>query len=436
MSSETATNSRPPVTAAVRRRAVAAAAVGNAIEWYDYTIYGYLAVILGAVFFPSDDPATSLLATFAAFALAFVIRPIGGMVFGSLGDRLGRQRTLATVVVLISAATFLVGVLPGYAVIGVWAPVLLVALRVVQGLSAGGEVGGATAFLAEYAPDRKRALQVAWLNMSAVPGCLAGALLVTVLMAALPPESMSSWGWRVPFLLAGPLGIAGLYLRLKIEDTPEFKALVAAGEVKRITLRQTISGNASRIVLCGAMAVTHVVGFYLLLAYIPNFLATTHGYARGGALMSTMVALVVALCVLPLTAALSDRVGRRPLMAAAGAGYLVFAYPIFMLLADGGVMQVVLAQALLGALFGTYAGAPFAAMIELFSTRVRYTAFSVGYNLSVALFGGTAPMIAAWLLTTTGVPTAPAFYVMFAAIVALSAAAVAPETARVPMNQL
>ncbi|MGW0163523.1 MFS transporter [Mycobacterium sp. NPDC003323] len=409
--------------------------MGNAIEWYDYTIYGYLAVILGTVFFPSSDPTTSLLAAFAAFALAFVVRPLGGMFFGSMGDRLGRQRTLAMVVVLISAATFAVGLLPGYAAIGVWAPILLVALRVIQGLSAGGEIGGATAFLAEYAPNERRGFQVGWINMSALPGCLLGAGLVTALMAGLPSESMESWGWRIPFLIAGPLGIAGLYLRLKIEDTPEFKAIAESGETTRNPLRETIVHNTTSITLCFGMATMHAVGFYLVLAYIPNFLSQAHGYDKGGALLSTMVALVVAIAVIPLTTKLSDRIGRRPVIAAACIGYLVFAYPIFWLMTIGGTAQIILAQAILGTLFGTYAGAPFAAMIEMFATRVRYTAFSVGYNLAIALFGGTAPMIAAWLVSRTGMATAPAFYVMVAAVVSLIAVAFTSETARLPLRK-
>lgn len=434
MTTDSETTNHPLVSQSVRRRAVAAAGVGNAIEWYDYTIYGYLAVTLGAVFFPSADPATSLLAAFAAFAVSFLIRPVGGILFGVIGDRVGRQRTLATVVVLISAATFAVGLLPSYAAIGFWAPVLLVALRIIQGLSAGGEVGGATAFLAEYAPDRSRGLQVGWLNISALPGCLAGALLVTVLTVNLSPGAMMSWGWRIPFLIAGPLGVVGLYLRLKIEDTPAFQKVLREGMVTRNPLRETITRNGRGIVLCGALTTMHAVGFYLMLAYIPNYLTTSHGYERGQALLSTVVAIVVAIVVIPLTSALSDRIGRRPVIASACIGYLLCAYPMFTLLSSGETRYIILAQIILGVLFGTYAGAPFSAMIELFATRVRYTAFSVGYNVAIAIFGGTAPMIAAWLVSTTDLAQAPAFYVMGAALIGLVAVFFISETSRIPLK--
>lgn len=426
---------RRPVSASMRRRAVAAAAIGNAIEWYDYTIYGFLAATIAVLFFPADDPAISMLATFAAFALSFIVRPIGGIIFGSLGDRLGRQKILAIVVILISASTAAMGLLPSHAAIGAWAPLLLVLLRILQGLSAGGEIGGATAFLAEYAPDDRRAFQVGWINMSALPGSFAAAGIVTTFLATLPDEAMLAWGWRVPFLIAAPLGLIGFYLRRKIEDTPEFLAIAEAGEISKNPLKETLVNNARPILICLGLATTHAVGFYTVLTYIPNYLALSHGYNKGGALLMAMVSLVVAVAAIPFTTRLADRFGRRPVIAAAAIGYAVLAYPIYFMLSTGSLASIIVAQILLGALFGTYAGAPFSAMIELFATRVRYTAFSIGYNVATAMFGGTAAMISTWLVSTTGMETSPAFYLIAAAIVSLVAVAFAPETARRPLRQ-
>ncbi|MBN9800568.1 MFS transporter [Pseudonocardia sp. UM4_GMWB1] len=425
-----------PVTASTRRRAIVAASIGNAVEWYDYTVYGYLAATLGVIFFPSTDPTASILASFAAFALAFIVRPIGGIVFGSIGDRIGRQKTLAAVVILISVATFVTGLLPGYASIGVAAPVLLVLLRIIQGLSAGGEVGGAVVFLAEYAPAHRRGFQVGWVNMSALPGAFAGAVFVTVLSATLSQEEMVTWGWRVPFLLALPLGLIGLYLRLKVEDTPEFRALVAAGEHTGSPLRETVKGNVRGITLCLALTTMHAAGFYMVLTYIPTYLATVHNFERGSALVMMMIALGIAIAVIPITASLSDRIGRRPVVAAACIGYILLAYPIFVLMSSGDTGSVILSQVLLGLLFGTFSGAPFAAMIELFATRVRYTAFSIGYNISIALFGGTTPMISVWLVAITGIDVAPALILIAAGVVSLVAVSLIPETARLPLGSL
>lgn len=231
--------------------------------------------------------------------------------------------------------------------------------------------------------------------------------------------------------------IEDIDLRIRVEDTPDFRALVAPGEVTRTPLRDaTTRANAPRIVLCFGLATMHAVGFYMVLAYIPNFLSATHGYAMSNALLATMVALLVAIAVIPLTTMLSDRIGRRPVMAAAACiGYLVCAYPVFWLMGSSNTLNIVISQVIISVLFGTFVGTLFSAMIELFCTRVRYTSFSIGYNVAIALFGGTAPFIAAWLVAATGAATAPAFYIMAAAVVSSIAVGFAPETARLPLRK-
>ena len=230
----------PQVEQGMLRRAMLGASVGNCVEWFDFAVYGYLAATLGAVFFPSEDPTISLLSSFAVFGVAFFMRPLGGFFFGPLGDRIGRQRTLAAVIILMSASTFVIAFLPGYAAIGIWAPILLVAARLLQGFSVGGEFGGASAFLAEYSPDERRGYLVSWIEFSAVGGFFLGSASVLLLTATIGEDALGSWGWRIPFLLAGPLGLIGLYIRLRVEDTPEFRALERSGEVSGSPLRETI----------------------------------------------------------------------------------------------------------------------------------------------------------------------------------------------------
>ncbi|GAA5128162.1 MFS transporter [Pseudonocardia adelaidensis] len=411
-------------------RAVAGASVGNAVEWFDYSMYGYLSASIAVVFFPSENPTTAMLATFAAFAVSFVIRPVGGLFFGSMGDRIGRRNTLAIVVLLISGSTFAVGLLPGYAVIGVAAPILLITLRLLQGFSAGGEVAGSTAFLAEYAPVARRGFVVSFQNISAFLGALAGSSLVTALVAGLGTEVLNSWAWRIPFLVAGPLGLAALYLRLKLEDTPAFRDLQETGEVSSAPLRESVRGNVPNIARTFALAVMHNMPFYIILTYLPTYLVGRDDLPGGGPYLAASVALVTAVLVLPAAGALSDRIGRRPVAAGAAIGYLLLAYPIFMLMSGGNLLGVLVGQVILGLLFGVYGSAPFSMMVELFPTRTRYSAVAIGYNLAAAAFGGTAPLVCALIVDWTGDDRSPAFYLMAATVLAIVAIFTAPETAR------
>ncbi|WP_255949709.1 MFS transporter [Streptomyces odontomachi] len=428
------TTTRQDTGAAVDRRplvrSVVAAGIGNAIEWLDYAVYGYLAPTIGVLFFPSADPTASLLASFAVFGLTFAVRPLGALFFGSLGDRIGRQRTMAAVVVLISVSTFLIGVLPTHATLGVTATVILVLLRIGQGFSAGGETGNAYTFLTEYAPPGRRGLLTSMGNLSAFVGALFGSALVTVLYSTLRDGAMEAWGWRIPFLIAGPLGLVGLYLRMRLEDTPVFLALEERGAAGGAPLREALREHWRAVLRCGCIGVMHGVGFYMVLTYVPSFLAGELSLSGTETFLLTMVALLVAIVTLPLTGALSDRVGRRPVTIAGCVAYLVLSYPIFLLMSRGGVPGAVAALALLGVVFGTYAGTPFALMAELFPARVRVSGYSFGYNVFVALFGGTTPFIATYLMSVTGSQLAPAGYLMACAAMALVAVLVTPETGR------
>ena len=417
------------------RRAIVGASVGNTVEWFDFAVYGYLAVTLGAVFFPSEDPTISLLSSFAVFGVAFVMRPLGGLFFGPLGDRIGRQRTLATVIILMSVSTFAIALLPGYATIGIWAPILLVAARLLQGFSAGGEFGGASAFIAEYSPDNRRGFLVSWLEFSTLIGFILGSTSVLVLSSVLSEDALTSWGWRIPFLLAGPLGLIGLYIRLRLDDTPEFRALESAGEVSQSPFKETITQNWRPILQVAGLVIIQNAGFYIVLTYMQTYITEQLGFSTTSASLSTVLTLLVGMALIPPLGALSDRVGRKPVLMASCVGFVVLTYPLFLLLNAGSLAGAIAAHVALGALLAVYLSTTIAALTELFPTRVRYGGFSIGYNISVAIFGGAAPFLATYLISVTGNPLSPAFYLIAAAIATALTLLTIKETARTPLRK-
>ena len=417
------------------RKAVVAAAVGNGVEWFDFAVYGFLATYIGANFFPNEDPTISLLSTFAVFAAAFFARPLGGLFFGPLGDRIGRQKVLATVILIMSGSTFLIGLLPSYQQIGIFAPILLVVLRCLQGFSAGGEYGGGAAFLAEYAPDGRRGFIVSFLVWSVIIGFLLGSATATLLTSFIPEEAMTSWGWRIPFLLAGPLGLIGLYIRLRLEDTPDFRALEEAGEVAGSPLKETVAENWVPILQIAGLVVIHNVGFYTVFTYLPTYFSTELGFSTTASFASITIAGIVALILIPPLGALSDRVGRKPLLYASCILFALLTYPLFMLMNTGSLAAAILAHVILAVIEAVFVCTSLAAGAELFVTRVRYGGFSIGYNFSVAIFGGTAPYIATFLVSRTGNPLSPAYYVILAATLTFLTLLTMRETARSPLPQ-
>ena len=425
----------PQADEASLRKAVVGAAVGNCVEWFDFAVYGFLATYIAAAFFPSGNPTAALLSTFAVFAAAFFMRPLGGFFFGPLGDRIGRQKTLAAVILMMSASTFLIAFVPTYAQIGILAPILLVLLRCVQGFSAGGEYGGGATFLAEYAPDGRRGFFVSFLVWSTLIGFLLGSALATLLTTVLPVPAMDAWGWRVPFVVAGPLGLIGLYIRLRLEDTPEFRALQEAGEVSGSPLLETIKENWRAILQIGGLVIVHNIGFYIVFTYMSTYFSEELGFSSTASFASIMLAGIVALVLIPPLGALSDRVGRKPPLIAACVAFAVLTYPMFMLMNTGSLTAAILAHLTLAIIEAVFVSTSLAAGAELFPTRVRYGAFSVGYNLSVAIFGGSAPFIATFLVSTTGNPLSPSYYVIFGAVATLLTLFTMRETAGARLMQ-
>lgn len=417
------------------RRAVFGAAIGNMIEWFDYASYGYLAAVIAAVFFAPGNETAALLGAFGVFAVSFVVRPIGGLVWGHYGDKVGRQRVLALTIIIMSVATFAIGLIPSYASIGIAAPLLLLGCRLVQGFSASGEYAGASSFIAEYAPDDRRGLLVSMVPASTAAGLVLGAGIATLLQYNLTEAALESWGWRIPFLVAGPLGIVGLYIRLKLEDTPLFRKLEQEHEVAQAPVLTGLRRNWRQILVAFGVVCLNAVGFYMILSYMPTYLSEELGFDAVTAILTTIVSVAAYALFLPLVGTLADRVGRKPVLMVTCVLFVILTLPAFGLLSLGGVVFAILAQVLLGAILAGNDGVLATFLTEMFPTNVRYSNFALSFNLGNAIFGGTAPLIATFLISLSGNTFAPGYYLMAAAGVAFVALLFTKETAHKPLRQ-
>lgn len=421
----------PPVrpTDASVRKATVAASIGTFVEYYDFVVYAYLASVFGPRFFPTASASASLLLAFAAFATSYLVRPAGALIFGPLGDRYGRRPVLSGVILLMSVATTLIGLLPTYGQIGLAAPILLTVIRLVQGISVGGEFGGATSYVAEFAPPRRRGVLLSWLGVAIGIGLLVGALVAATVSTALAPDALEGWGWRIPFLLALPLGLVGFYLRLRLDDTPEFLAAAREREIEDAPLRASVRRDLSTIGLTIAILAGLTVFTYLYLIYMPTYLTSVLGYARPTALLANVVG-IVAFCIgMPSFARLSDRIGRRPILIVGSAALVALCYPGFLLLRTGELGLLVLALAVLGALAAASFAPALPILPELFALGTRYTSMGLGWNISAVVFGGAAPLIATALIAGTGDTAAPAYYGILGGVLSVIGGLVVPETA-------
>jgi MHS family proline/betaine transporter-like MFS transporter len=417
------------------KRAVGATAMGNAMEWFDFGIYSYLAVVLGKVFFPGSGDE-SLIYSLAAFAVAFLVRPIGGLFFGMLGDRIGRRGVLAATIIMMAVATFSIGLIPSYASIGIWAPILLTVARLVQGFSTGGEYSGACTFVTEFAPDRQRGFLASFLEVGTISGFVAGAALVTGLTAALGDAAMESWGWRVPFLIAGPLGVIGLYLRLKLSETPAFAKMGEQAHARSggSRLHDIVVEHRRVFLLCMGVVLALNVTNYLVLTYMPNYLSQTLGYDTTHSLFLALLTMLVMLVAIPFVGRLGDRIGRRPVLIAACVGYLVLSLPALWLLQQGYMVAILGGLLILGLCQTLFIGTTPSTLPAMFPTAIRYGGLSIAYNVSASLFGGTAPLVAEWLVRLTGNDYMPAYYAMLAALIGLLAVLLMHETSGRPLE--
>ena len=405
----------PLVSNHQRRRAIIATVIGNGLEWFDFTVYSFFAVIIAKLFFPTGNDLTSLLLAVATFGVGFFMRPVGGILLGIYADRVGRKAALSVTILLMAVGTTLIGLAPTYDSIGLFAPLIIVVARLLQGFSAGGEMGSATAFLTEYAPERERAFYSSWIQASIGVAVLLGAAVGTFVTSSLSPEALASWGWRLPFLLGIIIGPVGYYIRNHLEETPTF---LEEKDKTDSPLKEVIRNFPRETSASFSMVILWTVCTYVLLFYMPTYSVKVLKLPQTTGFIAGMVGGLCIMVLAPMVGRLADRIGRRPLLSGSAALILVLAYPMFAYINSAPSLSTLLIfQLVFGTLIAAYTGPILAAFSELFPAKVLSTGLSVAYNLAVTIFGGFASFFITWLIAATGSTMAPAFYVMIAAAI-------------------
>jgi MFS transporter, MHS family, proline/betaine transporter len=402
-----------------RRRAIIATVLGNGLEWFDFTVYSFFAVTIARLFFPSGNELTSVLLAVATFGVGFFMRPVGGIVLGVYADRVGRKAALSLTILLMALGTALIGFAPTYEQAGIAAPLLIVAARLLQGFSAGGEMGGATAFLTEYAPPEQRAWYSSWIQSSIGFAVLLGAATGTFVTTVLSTEALHSWGWRVPFLIGILVGPVGYFIRSQIDETPAFSAVEAQAR-ENSPLKEVLSQYPRETFASFSMVILWTVCTYVLLFYMPMYSVRALHLPQATGFASGMVGGLMILCCSPVVGKLADRFGRRVFLSGSAFAILVLAWPMFAWINHApGLAALLVFQAVFGVLIAVYTGPILAALAEMFPTRVLSTGLSIAYNFAVTIFGGFAPFLITWLIARTGSNMAPALYVIVAAAISL-----------------
>jgi MFS transporter, MHS family, proline/betaine transporter len=395
----------------INKKTVAAGAIGNVLEWYDFAVYGYFATAIGRVFFPKEDPIAQLLFAFGVFAIGYLMRPLGGMVIGNIGDRIGRKQALSVSVAAMAIPTFVVGILPGYDTIGLAAPILLTICRMLQGLSVGGEYTTSIVFMVENAPSKKRGLAGALAGSGAVVGILLGSATGTALAALMSPESLDSWGWRIPFLLGLVIGVVGLLLRrnieVKNEVTPDQKQPII----------ETIESYRPLLARLAGLSVFNAVTFYLIFVYLVSWLQLEDKMRQEVSLQINTISMMVVIPIMIAAGALSDRIGRKPLLLGTVIAAIFLAYPLFNGMHHSSQVLVQLCQLGFAVIIGIYLGSSPAFMVETAPAHIRSTSIALGYNLTLGIVGGLTPLTATWLVHQTHSAVAPAFMIIAAALI-------------------
>ena len=406
-----------------RRRVVAAGIAGNVMEWYDFSIYGYFARTIGNLYFPTEDPGASLLAAFAVFAVGFLMRPLGAILFGYIGDRVGRGPALLWSVVAMAVPTFVIGILPTYAQIGITASLLMLLCRIMQGLAVGGEYTSSAVFLAETAHPQKRGAAAAWAPFGAVAGILLGSAVGAAILNAMTLEQVVAWGWRIPFLFGVVVGGVGFILRRRMPfDQPAAK--------HGFPLLKALREHPVQILQVASISLVNALSFYLIFVYIVTWLKLFADIGARTALLINSANMAILMGVILGASRLSDRIGRKPILVGAAIGLLLLSWPLFTLMKTGDIYYVFLGQCGFALLIGAFGAVNPIAICEIFPRNVRCSAVSAAYNITLGIAGGTAPAVPTWLIELTGNPNVPAMYIMAGAAVSALAALSVHESSR------
>lgn len=408
--------------------------IGNFVEWFDYASYGYLTTVIAVVFFPETDKNTALLATFGVFAISFIVRPLGGFFWGHIGDRFGRRKALSLSIIIMSVATMSIGLIPSYHYSGIFAPILLLMARLIQGFSASGEYAGAAIFLTESAPPGKRGRFASLVPASTASGLLFGSLLVMCLYGTLTDEQLHDWGWRIPFFLAAPFGIIGYYIRTHLDESPSFLNMQKKknGMEFKTSLKLLFTQYRKYLLVGLGLASLNAVGFYLLLSYMPTYYINELNVSSQHSFIISSLTLFTYIFMVLVIGRLSDKWGRKTMLMTASFCFIVFTIPMFLVLSyyTNHFLMIILVQCTFGLFMAMNDGTISCYLSEIFPVEIRYSSFAFCFNSANALLGGTAPLVATQLIHSTGNTAAPGYYLVVIAVIAAISIYFSHETAK------
>lgn len=401
-----------------------ASLVGSSIEWFDYFLYGTVAaLVFNQVFFVADDPTVGLLLSYASLALAFFIRPLGGVIFSHIGDRIGRKKTLVVTLTIMGVATVLMGLLPTYQAIGVAAPILLITLRLVQGIGIGGEWGGSLLLAVEYAPKDKRGLFGAFPQMGVTIGMFLGSGALTFITSVVSQDAFISWGWRIPFIASAVLVIFGLWIRKGLDETPSFKKVQESGEIPKLPIVDIFKYHWKEVLIAIGGKVVETAPFYIFATFIVSYGTSNLGFTNTQVLVAVMIATIITTLLMPVMGSLSDKIGRKKVYIWGTIGMILYAFPYFLLLEQRTFATLLIATIIgLGIIWAPITAVLGTMFSEIFDAKVRYTGVSLGYQIGAAVAGGTAPLVATALLVQFNNSYVPvAIYIILTAVISLIA---------------
>jgi MFS transporter, MHS family, proline/betaine transporter len=403
------------------RKILISSMIGNALEWYDFVLYVQFSTIISKLFFPSEDPLTSLLATFGVFAVGFVMRPLGGVLFGRIGDRFGRKSALIFSILMMAIPTALIGFIPTYDQIGVAAPIFLTLIRLLQGLALGGGFSGCMTFLVEHAPDNKRGIVGSSSMFSLGAGVLLGIVVSLGFSRLLPQEDFISWGWRLPFIVSLAIGMVAFYIRNNVNESPVYLQAKAHGNLSKAPVSEVFKYHWKELLIAIGIYITVTVPFYTFTAFFSTYMQQNTDVTLHKALLINAISIVIFMMAIPLSGYLSDKYGRKLVLSISALIIAVCSYPVFLLLLEGGFVKPLIGQIIFGIALGLYMGPVPATLVELFPTNIRFTGLALSYNFSAALLGGTAPFVYLKLMMLTGSIISPVFYIIgFVGITAIA----------------